>query len=115
MANDWVKIDLGVHIDGFITVAAHTLIVPNQAEAVDASAAAPTITPSEPSASVASVPGAAAISAAWVAAEIAVKLVKNGGTNGAVTAAVVRTLRFPYLLTYFTYYLFESAQSGRGF
>jgi methionine aminopeptidase len=94
VANDWVKIDLGVHIDGFITVAAHTLIVPNPTETVDASAAAPSTALSEPTAAVASVPGAAAISAAWVAAELAVKLVKNGGTNSAVTAAVVCTHRF---------------------
>ena len=65
-----------MHIDGFIAVAAHTLIVP-----ADATATTPAV----------SIPGAVAISAAWVAAELAVKLVKNGGTNSAVTAAVVRT------------------------
>ena len=113
MANDWVKIDLGVHIDGFITVAAHTLIVPNQTETVDASAAAPSTALSESTTAVPSVAGAAAISAAWVAAEIAVKLVKNGGTNSAVTAAVVSTYKIfhpPNLQLN----IFESAQSSRG-
>ena len=76
-----------MHIDGFIAVAAHTLIVPADATATTPAAA----TPESPAPAV-SIPGAVAISAAWVAAELAVKLVKNGGTNSAVTAAVVRTL-----------------------
>ena len=90
-ADDLVKIDLGVHIDGFIAVVAHTAVVPpsapsplpeaaGQTDKAAASAPVPPLTG----------PRAAAINAAWVAAELAVKLVRAGGTNTAVTAAVKR-------------------------
>ena len=69
---DVVKVDLGVHLDGFIAVVAHTAVV-------GASAAAP-------------VTGAKAdvIAAAHAAAEVALRLVKAGETNATVTAAIAR-------------------------
>lgn len=72
-ADDVVKIDLGAHIDGFIVLAAHTVIVGQ-----DASTAA----------AVAAGRRAAVINATYTAAEVAAKLIKNGNTNSAVTAAI---------------------------
>ena len=71
-AGDWVKIDLGVHIDGYMAVAAHTVIVgwapsttaPVQDDVADVFAAA------------------------WTAAEVAARMIKAGNTNAVVTAAV---------------------------
>ncbi|THH07371.1 hypothetical protein EW145_g3427 [Phellinidium pouzarii] len=67
---DVVKLHLGAHIDGFASVAAETLVVG--------------ATPDAP------VTGrqADAIKAAWHAAEIAMRLVKAGNKNWAVTDAV---------------------------
>lgn len=69
---DIVKIDLGVHIDGFISTCAHTVICP----------------PSE--GEVQSTTGRAAdvICAAYFAAECAHRLVRPGGTNTEVTKAI---------------------------
>lgn len=67
-AGDMVKIDLGVHIDGFIAVVAHTVIV---------GAAGPV-----------SGPAADVVLAAYHAAEAAVKSIKPGSTNEDVTQAV---------------------------
>lgn len=61
-----VKIDLGAHIDGHIVLAAHTLIV-----GVDLSSA-------EAAQTVATGRRAAVINAAYTAAEVAAKLIKNG-------------------------------------
>jgi methionine aminopeptidase len=65
-ADDMVKIDLGAHIDGYIVLSAHTLIV-----GVDLS------TP-EAAQAVQSGRRAAVINAAYTAAEVAAKLIKNG-------------------------------------
>ena len=69
-AGDVVKLHLGAHIDGYAAVSAETLVV-------GASAAEP-------------VAGrrADALLAAWTAAEAAMRLVKVGGRNWAVTDAV---------------------------
>ena len=61
-----VKIDMGAHIDGYIVLSAHTLIV-----GMDLS------TP-EAAQSVQSGRRAAVINAAYTAAEVAAKLIKNG-------------------------------------
>jgi methionine aminopeptidase len=58
-----VKIDLGAHIDGFMVLAAHTVIV-----------GGPAVTP----AAIQSGRRAAVINAAYTAAEVAAKLIKNG-------------------------------------
>jgi 1,4-dihydroxy-2-naphthoyl-CoA synthase len=68
-ADDMVKIDLGAHIDGYIVLSAHTLIV-----GVDLS------TP-EAAQAVQSGRRAAVINAAYTAAEVAAKLIKNGACN----------------------------------
>ncbi len=66
-----MKIDLGVHIDGYIAVGAHTVVVGH----------VPSETP---------VTGAKAdvILAAWTAAEVATRLIKAGNKNSIVTEAV---------------------------
>jgi len=69
---DWVKIDLGVHIDGYMAVAAHTVIVgykPQEGAPVTDNTAD-------------------VFAAAWTAAEVATRLIKNGNKNAEVTAAV---------------------------
>lgn len=73
--DDVVKLHLGAHIDGFASVAAETLVV-------GASDAAP-------------VTGRRAdvLAAAWTAAEVAMRLVKVGGKNFAVTDAVNRAVK----------------------
>jgi len=63
-----VKIDLGAHVDGFIAVSAHTLVVA-QPEAVTGRRAD-------------------VLAAAWAAAEVAAKMIKPGNTNAMVTEAV---------------------------
>lgn len=72
---DMVKIDLGCHIDGYIAVAAHTIIVGG----AGASAEAP-------------IEGRQAdvIKAAYQAAEVAQKMIKAGNTNTQVTEAIAR-------------------------
>jgi len=69
---DWVKIDLGVHVDGYMAVAAHTVIV-----GYKPSEASPVVDDT-----------ADVFAAAWTAAEVATRLIKNGNTNAQVTAAV---------------------------
>ena len=67
-----VKIDLGTHIDGYIALSAHTVVVghvPN------------------PSAPVTG-PRANVIHAAWTAANVAAKLIRPGNTNAQVTEAI---------------------------
>ena len=74
--NDMVKIDLGAHIDGYIAVAAHTVIVRSAPLAAGSDAET----------------GARAnvLAAAWAAAEIAARMIKPDNTNEMVTAAVKR-------------------------
>lgn len=67
-AGDVVKIDLGCHVDGYIAVAAHTLIVAPE--------------------SVISGPLADVINAAYTAAEVAARLIRVGNTNKQVTDAM---------------------------
>lgn len=75
-ANDMVKIDLGVHVDGFIAVVAHTIVV-----GLD-------FTNAESVATALAGQRGNVISAAYVATEVAVKLLKAGNTNQQVTAAI---------------------------
>lgn len=72
---DLVKIDMGVHIDGYIAVVAHTVVVG--------------FDKSNP-ASVESLKGVKGdvLSATYVAAEVASKLIRAGNTNAQVTAAI---------------------------
>lgn len=78
-ANDMCKIDLGVHVDGFIAVVAHTIVVPGTAAAADAE---------KGEAAVDVTARANVASAAWMAAEVAAKLIKAGNTNAMVTSAI---------------------------
>lgn len=64
---DLVKIDLGVHIDGFISVVAHTVVV-GLVELSDRQKEV--------------------IASAWIAAEVASKLIVNGNNNTTVTTAI---------------------------
>jgi len=70
---DVCKIDLGVHIDGFIVVAAHT-----------------TIATSSPASEPVKGRKADVICAAHFAAELAHRLIKPGGKNTEVTAAIAK-------------------------
>ena len=67
-----MKIDLGVHIDGYMAVAAHTVIVDYKPQD-----GAPVTDDT-----------ADVFAAAWTAAEVATRLIKNGNKNAEVTAAV---------------------------
>lgn len=69
-AGDVVKIDLGAHIDGFIAVAAHTIVVGASAEAKASGRAADVVL------------------AAYHASQAALRLLKDGTSNYAVTDAV---------------------------
>lgn len=69
---DIVKVQLGVHIDGFCAMAAHTAVV-------GAADARPVVGPS-----------ADVLAAAYAAAQIAVRLVKPGNKNSQVTEAIRR-------------------------
>lgn len=69
---DMVKIDVGCHIDGFISVAAHTFIVGAQP------------TPEKPLTGL----QADLLTAANVACDVAVKLMRPGNTNSQVTQAM---------------------------
>lgn len=75
-AGDWVKVDLGCHIDGYIAVAAHTFIVP--AESPSETTIVPTLT------------GEAAnvFLAAHYAMEAIARLIKPGNKNTDVTTAI---------------------------
>lgn len=72
VAGDMVKMDLGVHIDGYIAVGAHTVVVgfTPSAEAPETGRRADVL------------------AAAWAAAEVAARMIKPGNTNTQVTAAV---------------------------
>jgi curved DNA binding protein len=73
-AGDVVKLDIGCHVDGYIVVAAHTMIVAG----------------GEGSSSASEVTGntATVMKAADVAAEVAAKLIAVGNTNTQVTSAI---------------------------
>jgi curved DNA binding protein len=71
-----IKIDLGVHVDGFIAVVAHTIVVGldfSNAESIATALAGQR---------------GNVISAAYVATEVATKLLKAGNTNQQVTAGI---------------------------
>jgi len=72
-AGDVVKIDLGVHVDGFISVLAHTMVVGRTEE-------------SEPITG----PLADVLVAGSVAAKVALSEMKVGNTNTAVTQAIAK-------------------------
>jgi curved DNA binding protein len=77
-AGDIVKVDLGCHIDGYIAVAAHTCIVPEQADA-------PPTLPNEATGNVAV--------AAYNAMLVAASAIAAGKKNAEVTAAVDRVAK----------------------
>jgi curved DNA binding protein len=68
--NDVVKLDLGAHVDGFIAVVAHTVVIGHNAEKPATGRVAD------------------AVLASYHAAQAAVRLVKPGSTNVAVTEAI---------------------------
>lgn len=88
-AGDVLKIDLGVHIDGFISQAAHTVVVPKLADKE--------YTESEKKFMALDDKGnvsdkrADAIVAAWTAAEAALRKIEVGTTNNAVTEVIMKT------------------------
>jgi len=75
---DSVKVDLGVHVDGYIAVAAHTFCVPNGSVGDAPPAALEPITGVR----------ADVMNAAFVAAEVAARVIRPGNTNKQVTEAV---------------------------
>lgn len=77
-AGDWVKIDLGCHIDGYIAVVAHTAIVPEEGSAAEA--AFPELKGSE----------ADVLKCANDAVEVCARLIKPGNTNTQVTEALAK-------------------------
>ncbi|RLN52596.1 hypothetical protein BBJ29_007570 [Phytophthora kernoviae] len=77
-AGDWVKIDLGCHIDGYIAVVAHTVIVPEEGAA--ANATFPEIKGEE----------ADVLKCAHDAVELCARLIKPGNTNLQVTEALTK-------------------------
>lgn len=74
-AGDIVKLDVGCHIDGYISVAAHTLVVGNPPEAAESN-----VTGSK----------ADVMQAAYLAGEVATKLLQPGNTNYQVTQAIAK-------------------------
>ena len=76
VAGDSVKVDLGVHIDGYVAIAAHTHIVPSAETA--AGVALEPITGKQ----------ADVMNAAYIAAEVAARVIRPGNTNKQVTEAV---------------------------
>ncbi|KAG6587106.1 DNA-binding protein, 42 kDa [Phytophthora cinnamomi] len=77
-AGDWVKIDLGCHIDGYIAVVAHTAVVP--AEGSAAAAEFPELQGEE----------ADVLKCAHDAVELCARLIKPGNTNLQVTEALTK-------------------------
>jgi curved DNA binding protein len=75
-AGDWVKIDLGCHIDGYIAVVAHTAVVPAEGSAAD-----------QPFPEI-SGPEADVLKCANDAVELCARLIKPGNTNLQVTEAL---------------------------
>lgn len=71
-AGDVVKISLGAHIDGFAGILADTIVVPEK----------------EGEQEIISGRKADVLMAAWLASEAAIRLVKPGAKNYAVTEAV---------------------------
>ncbi|KAE8955652.1 hypothetical protein PR003_g32924, partial [Phytophthora rubi] len=77
-AGDWVKIDLGCHIDGYVAVVAHTAVVP--AEGSAAAAEFPQLQGEE----------ADVLKCAHDAVELCARLIKPGNTNLQVTEALTK-------------------------
>ena len=89
--NDMVKIDLGVHVDGYIAVAAHTVVV-------HAVAFAPGSAPETG-------PRANVLAAAWAAAEVAARMIKPGK----------QTTLLPFTLTHSHIHIHTSFSSSLPF
>jgi len=70
-AGDMVKVDLGVHIDGYIVVAAHTFVIRAEGDTGPVTGRVADV-----------------IKAAYLAAEACVKTIKSGVSNGAVTSVI---------------------------
>ncbi len=68
--NDVVKIHVGAHIDGFVSVHAETIVIGASVE------------------NPVTGPRADALKAAWTAAEVAMRLIKAGEKNWTVTDAI---------------------------
>jgi curved DNA binding protein len=77
-AGDWVKIDLGCHIDGFIAVVAHTVVVPAEGSAAE------TPFPEQTG------DAADVLACAHQAVEVCARLIKPGNTNLQVTEALTK-------------------------
>ena len=77
-AGDWVKVDMGVHIDGYISVVAHTFIVGEEGQAAL----------TEPLTG----PAADVLMAAHQAVEVCKRLIKPGNKNKQVTAALEKVI-----------------------
>ncbi|KAJ0402294.1 hypothetical protein P43SY_002918 [Pythium insidiosum] len=77
-AGDWVKIDLGCHIDGYIAVVAHTAVVPEEGSAADQPF--PELSGEE----------ADVLKCANDAVELCARLIKPGNTNLQVTEALTK-------------------------
>jgi len=76
--DDMVKIDLGCHVDGYISVAAHTVTIGRETPSgTDNSASGPIVGPK-----------ADCMNACFLAAEIAARLIRPGRTNKQVSDAV---------------------------
>jgi len=71
---DVVKIDLGTHVDGFAATTAHTVVVGAEKDKVTGKAAN-------------------VIVAAWTALEAAVRLIKPGNKNSAVSDAIAKVAK----------------------
>lgn len=78
-AGDWIKIDLGCHVDGYIAVVAHTVIVPATATAT-VPFPFPVLKEKE----------ADVFKCAYDALELCTRLIKPGNTNHQVTEALTR-------------------------
>lgn len=78
VAGDFVKVDLGVHIDGYIAVAAQTYKVVESGDAVPIH---DTLTGAEKATDAMQPTVEDVISAAYVAMDVAVRLIAAGNTN----------------------------------
>mmetsp|Transcript_14680 Transcript_14680/g.14780 ORF Transcript_14680/g.14780 Transcript_14680/m.14780 type:complete len:433 (-) Transcript_14680:235-1533(-) len=81
--DDMIKIDLGVHVDGYISVVAHTHIVRTPVPVPEGDTPPP-----PPPPPVVTGPRANTMNAAYTAAELAARLIKPGNTNKQVTEAI---------------------------
>ena len=87
---DVVKIDLGVHVDGYIAVVAHTTVC----SAASSSATGPTPATGRK---------ADVMQAAWHAAELAQRMFKEGASNVEITEMIAKVFVFSIHRTHFSH------------